>query len=240
MAEKDKGTDRRLTLTITEVKERQPIGEKGAVKLNFKAKGEDGDKEFWYFTFSQRLFETIEQGKGRELECDVNISTREWDGNTYTDRKVFQIYMDGQPVGGRRPGGYQDSPEKIVSIESQKRADIIAQLWIAGKFDGNGPEVGKLKTWLGELGESALVVAPKVEAPKAEKAKPQASKASAPTPEPDDLMNLPIKNLGDLFKACYEHFKLTQTAALKELGGITKEQIADPLDSWRQIVSTRI
>lgn len=183
MAEKDKGTDKRMTLAVTEVKERQPIGEKGAVKLNFKAKGEDGDKEFWYFTFSQRLFETIEQGKGRELECDVNISTREWDGNTYIDRKVTQIYIEGQPVGGRRPGGYQESPETRASIERMSKMGRSTELWIAGKFDGNSPEVKKLRGWIME--DDAPVVAPKVETPKAEKAKPQASKA-APKAESDN------------------------------------------------------
>jgi hypothetical protein len=148
----EKGTDKRLKLTITEVKDRQPVGEKGAVKLAFKAKeGEEG-KELPYFTFSTRLFETIE--KGGEIDCDVNISKREWttdDGEpmTFTDRKVTQIYIDGQPVGGRR-GGYGDSPETRASIEAQKRADIIAQLWIAGKIKDDSPEVKKMRAWLME------------------------------------------------------------------------------------------
>lgn len=121
MAEKDKGTNKRLTLTVAEIRERKPVGEKGAVKLEFRAKGEEGDKEFLYFTFSQSLMDVIEQGKGKAIDCDVVISTREWDGNTYTDRNVKQIYVGGQPVSSRRgpAGAYGDSPEKVLSIEAQ-------------------------------------------------------------------------------------------------------------------------
>lgn len=112
MAETKTAETKRMKLEIIEVKERQPIGDRGAVKLSFKAKIED--KELWFFTFSTRLFETIEAGKGQTLEVDVVISTREYDGNTYIDRKVTQIYKDGQPIavssGGRQ---YGKSPEEL-------------------------------------------------------------------------------------------------------------------------------
>lgn len=58
-------------------------------------------------------------------------------------------------------------------------------------------------------------------------------------PESPELKSLEIKNLGDLFNACLKHFKMNQSTVLKELGGITKEQIADPQDAWLQIVELR-
>jgi len=144
---------KRAKLTIVELKEQQPVGDKGAIKLSFKAKDEAGN-QLWYFTFSKRLFETIEGSKDKEIDAEIVTSEREWDGNTYVDRKVTQIYIDGKPVGGGGGGGYaryQDSPEKIASIEAQKRADIIAQLWIADKIKDTDPLVKQLKGWLGNV-----------------------------------------------------------------------------------------
>lgn len=112
MAETKTAETKRMKLEIIEVKERQPIGDRGAVKLGFKAKVED--KELWFFTFSTRLFEAIESGKGQIIEVDIVVSEREYDGNTYTDRKVTQIYKDGQPIAVS-PGGrqYGKSPEEL-------------------------------------------------------------------------------------------------------------------------------
>ena len=95
----------RMKIKVFEVKERLPIGDKGAVKLSFK--GEADGKELWFFTFSKRLFEAIESKK--EIDAEVDVSEREWvgrDGQSHTsiDRKVTQIYIDGQPIataGGR-------------------------------------------------------------------------------------------------------------------------------------------
>ena len=107
----------RMKLEITDVKERQPIGDRGAVKLEFKAKV-DG-KELKFFTFSTRLFEAIEGGKGQIIEADVVTTTREgtgdYEGTTFTDRKVTQIYKDGEAVATKYTGGrqYGKSPEEL-------------------------------------------------------------------------------------------------------------------------------
>ena len=239
----DKGTDSRLKLTITEVKERQSVGDKGAVKLGFFATEGDG-KALSYFTFSTRLFETIEGGKGKEIDCDVNVSTREWerDGDIqhFTDRKVTQIYVDGQPVGGQKRQWNQDSPETRASIEAQKRADITAQLWIADKFNEKSPEVIKLRKWLMRDATPEAKASPK------QKIEDMTAPEELIFPEESggetvigDLKNLPINNLGDLFNACLHRFKMSQAAVLKELGGIAKEQIGDPQDAWSQIVEAK-
>lgn len=255
MAEKDKGTDSRLKLTITEVGARQSVGDKGAVKLLFYARATEAAKALPYFTFSSRLFETIEGGKGKEIDCDVNVSQRTWDRDgdiqIFTDRKVTQIYVDGQPLGGKRfGGGYQDSPEKMASIENQKRADITAQLWIAGKFDEKTPEVKKMRAWLMGGDVPAKTPEPKptrkpepADSPFPDETSPDAPTAEKATPAEgtatDDLKSLPMANLGNLFSSCLHYFKMNQSDVLKELGGITKEQIADPQEAWAQIVEAK-
>jgi len=179
----DKGTDSRLKLTITEVGARQSVGDKGAVKLLFYAREKEAEKALPYFTFSSRLFETIEQGKGKEIDCEVNVSTREWerDGDIqhFTDRKVTQIYVDGLPIGGQKRQWNQDSPETRASIEAQKRADITAQLWMADKFNEKTPEVIKMRKWL--MGDATA----KTPEPKPAK-KPEPADSPFPDETPPD------------------------------------------------------
>jgi len=142
--EKDKGTNKRLTLEITEVLEPKDIGkDKPFMMLEFKAKGEDGDKELSYKAFSSKLFEPIQTSTS--IDCDINITTKTVEGQdgpfTYTNRKVTQIYVDGQPVNVRQSSGYggkdyKSDPDTRASIEAQKASDLVmtayTQLRIAG------------------------------------------------------------------------------------------------------------
>ena len=113
----------KIKLAITQVKEVQKIGDKGAEKLAFKAKNFEG-KELWYSTFRKSLFPAIKDNVGKEIEADVEITNREVDGNIYTDRKVTQLYVGGEAVAKGQPSkqgfqGYRDSPESRASIELQ-------------------------------------------------------------------------------------------------------------------------
>lgn len=138
----------RMKLTILEVKPRQVINaERGTTKLAFKA--HNGEGEHWFYTFRSSLFETIEDGKDKTLDADVLTTESEQWG---TQRDVKQLYVDNEPVAGKKQWqGRQDSPETRVSIESQKRADIISQLWIAEKLKEDNPLIGKLLSWLHKL-----------------------------------------------------------------------------------------
>ncbi|MFW9991941.1 MAG: hypothetical protein ACFFD4_07755 [Candidatus Odinarchaeota archaeon] len=110
MAEEKKPV--RTKLTILEVKPRQLLNqEKGTTKLAFRAGAEDG--EHWYYTFRTSLFETIENGIGSVLDCEILTTESEQWG---TQRDCKQIYVDGQPVGGKKQGGggwRSKSPEEL-------------------------------------------------------------------------------------------------------------------------------
>ncbi len=56
----------------------------------------------------------------------------------------------------------------------------------------------------------------------------------------NELLSLPINNLGDLFNASLNHFKLSPSDVLKELGVNDRSEIADAADAWRQIVTVRV
>ena len=107
----------RRTLTVVAVQEVVPIGDKGIQKLPFTAKDETGI-ERGYFTYRKTFFSAIK--KDAVLDCEVETSQREVQGNIYTDRKINQIFVEGEPV--KPQGGYQRagrSPQEIWSIEQQ-------------------------------------------------------------------------------------------------------------------------
>lgn len=101
----------RKYLTITKVEEVKKVGNNQIPKLSFRAK--DGDKELSYCTWRSSLFESIKEGE--TINADVEVKTREWEGETMTERRINQIYVDGQPLGGKKGGQYYrgKSPEEL-------------------------------------------------------------------------------------------------------------------------------
>lgn len=137
MAEKEV---KRSKLTITTEPKETPVGEKQIPKLSFKARNEEG-KELAYFTFTHSLFEFIQ--KDAEIDADIETSSREVDGNTYTDRKVTQVYKDGAPVASKQQqggGGWRGkSPEDLRlerrSIEGQTALKEVGEWLRAGTLE---------------------------------------------------------------------------------------------------------
>lgn len=123
----------RLKLKVLEVKEREKVGKNQIDKLSFKASLGDGEGA-WYFTFKTSLFEVIE-AKG-EIDAEVDISEREYDSNTYVDRKITQIYKDGQPIGGQKKGQWGKSPEAVhLEVEGRYRNTALMQAVELVKYD---------------------------------------------------------------------------------------------------------
>lgn len=113
----------RKKLAISQVKEIEKVGQRQIPKLKFRAADGEG-KESWYETFKSTLFDLIKPGQ--TIEADVDTSTHEYDGQQYTDRRVVQMYVNGQPVSGKMgsQGGYRGkSPEEL---ELSARAYALA------------------------------------------------------------------------------------------------------------------
>lgn len=98
---------------------------------------------------------------GDNLEFEVTIAGR------YTNLKDgWKLTKQTSSSGEGKPLGYQMSNEDWAekdritraSIESQKRADIISQLWIAEKIEKDDPLVGKLLSWLHKLEETSTPI----------------------------------------------------------------------------------
>jgi len=108
----------RKTLTITEVNEIQKVGDKQIPKLSFKARGNEAEEAISYFTFKSSLFDYIKTGQ--TITADVETEQR----GEYTNRRIVQVYKDGQPVVSKGQGrSYGKSPEEL---EQQARLMILA------------------------------------------------------------------------------------------------------------------
>lgn len=158
----------RRTLTVVAVQEVVPIGDKGVQKLPFTAKDETG-KELGYFTFRKTFFSAIK--KDAVLDCEVETSQREVQGNIYTDRKINQIFVEGEPV--KPQGGYQRagrSPQEIWSIEQQVAVKEVGDWLRAEKPSKPLPQelfdsyVAWLKTRLNTKVPAVVETSPKKEA----------------------------------------------------------------------------
>ena len=161
----------RIKLAVTQVKEVQKIGDKGAEKLAFKAIDSE-HKELFYFTFAKSLFLAIKDNVGKEIEADVETTNREVNGNTYTDRKVTQIYVRGEAVAtkGQPPKQgfqvYRDSPEARASIESQVAFKGVIDLLVAHIITRDDPFAKAGIAWaLGKFGVKETQPLPKENKP---------------------------------------------------------------------------
>jgi len=116
----------RKTLTITQVEEVKKVGDKQIPKLTFRAK--DGENELTYFTFKSSLFDFIKTGN--TISADIDVATRDYQGNTYTDRRVVQVYQDGQPISQK---GYRGkSPEELELSARAYALSYAKDLAVAG------------------------------------------------------------------------------------------------------------
>lgn len=119
-----------------------------------KGKGEKGDwtkttvvaEDGGRFSGFDTKLANLTKGSVIDIEPEIKgkyINIKEW--------KIISEAVAGQPIAVSSAGGWQarqDSPETRASIESQKRADIIMQGWIAGKLKDDDPLVAQMKSWL--------------------------------------------------------------------------------------------
>ncbi len=241
----DEKQTQRMKIKILEVKERQPIGDKGVVKLAFNATV-DGKKAFQFFTFSPSLFEAIESSVGKEIEAEVIISEVDTkNGSHFVDRKVTQVYIDGKPVktgsGGK---GYNQgySPEERASIEAQ--TGVKAVLGLVPHYDNVPSDIStrikksieKALDWCDLKVDANMKPFVQSETPAP---KPATKKAGAKAKTATDAIPTgEFKNPGEFLKACLDVYGLNRTKVLAELNATTLENI-DLKAAWQTIKGPR-
>lgn len=205
----------RKKVKVVEIGERKPFGDRGASKLDFKVLvAGEGDKPLTFQALNNSFDEHIKKDAVFELEWETKVRETA-DGSTFTNRKVIQIYIDGQPVKGKEQyRGYSrgdDSPEKRASIESQMAANIVKDLIISEFFTTDDEEVKDLRKWLRAKLNHGRPDKVEQKPPKIEKAEVVSSQPiKEEKPEPitasEDFDNLgrepepPPENISDLEK----------------------------------------
>ena len=243
-------------LTITEIKPPEPIGDRGDLKLTFKAKDSEG-KELTYFTFSKRLFPLIEAGK--TVEADIEVSVREVGERVYTDRKLTEIYQEGQPVAGQRQGFAQrGGPEERGSIETQVAFKGAIELLTAKVIDLTHPFAQIAISWgIHKLGGVPPVPSVSQTAYPVVLIKP--TEAISP-PKPNEVPKT-AKQISDeagsdfekvsevhqlkvavFFQCCYDHpqIRKNQTQVLNALNKSLKDLLDNPanlVQYWKDLKS---
>lgn len=234
----------RVKLTIAEVLPVRTVGERKIPVLDFKA---DGVK---YTIFGREALQKLVVA-GAVLDCEVETKTREYNGNTYTDHNILNIFQDGQPVS--KPGGggrsFGRSPEERRSIERQcalkcsmeylssipldvdfdeQKVLAIAELfaqWIAGEPVKLVPEPAKsapMPTTVPTTGKEAT----------------KGQKAGKGTSKRDPAS---IKSMSELYKACKDDFGMMPTDVFAELGVKGYTEIHDtPADCYLKIATARM
>jgi hypothetical protein len=143
---KVKGITTRKKLTIISISSETTWGDKDLPVMKFKAG--DGEKELTYEIFAKAdLIEKVKSSIGQVLECEVETIEKE---NGFTDRKVHQIFVNGEPVAAKKSfnGNRGKSTEEIASIEQQCAMKMICELTIAGKIYTDNALYYRLLCWL--------------------------------------------------------------------------------------------
>ena len=215
----------RKNLIVTEVKPIQRVGDKQIPKLSFKAK--DGDKEFQYFTFRTSLFEAIK--KGQTINADVEVSTKEWEGQEYIDRRVVQIYVDGQPIGSQKQGYRGKSPEEL-ELSARAYALSYAKDLCVGKIIQLVeiiPVADSYYSWLkgnkDKPASPAKTIKPSELLDESEESKP----ISTPT-------GMKVQNIAELKKLLMKH-KIPTTEAYEILSIQSFQDLVDLDEAWAKI-----
>jgi len=136
MTEEKKPNIERWQIKVLGITDKKPF-ESGAVKLTFQ--GEVKEHKYEFFTFSKRLIPTIESSVDKVINAQVEISTRETERATYIDRKVTEIFVDGQPLGGQKQGGQSGgwrgkSPEELELSRRSYALSYAKDLAMADKI----------------------------------------------------------------------------------------------------------
>lgn len=202
----------------------------------FNAKGDDGG-ELSYSTFSQTIGAALVQGVTYEVEFE--ISTREYDGNTYTDRRVNQVWVDGKPIREeKKQYNRGKSPEDIASMERTSLWRGFCDIKSSGISLPDDVENGIL-----DIARKMIRSQIETSTPKLERTASVESFSKEKQPEPIATINPPeeviINTLGDLFTFCLKKWKMNQSQVLKELGVTEPKQIKNIATAYLQIKAVK-
>ncbi len=228
MADRTPSKLERKQITVITVGQPQEKGDKGNKKLAFSAKEVTG-QTLEFSTWHASIFEYIKPQA--VLDCDIQYGSHEYNGQTYQDREIKQLYINGKPMVQQKSfgsGGFQkrtDWPEPLAATPAASKPSQplakpptppAAKAAEAPAKDPNDPD--------GLFAKEPVVVT----AAKAEGA------TVIPIPE-----QLPQNNLTCLLRLANEHFGLQPEAVAAEANCARSKDIKDFQGTWMAICGAR-
>ncbi len=130
----------RKKLHITAVKEKRTVG--NAEVLDFIAKIEGEESAVKYGAWSKALYDYIKADTVIVADVEVKKSEKvDPDGNPYINRKITQVYVDGNGVVTEKKGTFLprgETPEKLRSYALSYAKDLAVPIVAAtGQFPFN-------------------------------------------------------------------------------------------------------
>jgi len=196
---------KRIQAKVNTVGERKEFGDKGFSKLDFSAQvnlKENGEvvkpAPVWTFEIfakgESRLDAVVVPGRICEVEYEEKVRSSSDGSQTFTNRSVKQIYIDGKPQAERQQGGggkggggyksYEESPEKRLSIEAQTAYEHLPAFLKAAKEAGIDTVTLKTLATHGVNWATGKLTATTQQPFPAAKADPKPAPTPKPAPEP--------------------------------------------------------
>lgn len=221
----------------------KPYGDGKRSLLKFRIEDEEHNDVIEVTAFNNLFFPLLKPGA--KLDCD--IETKPSKSGDFINHNLTQIYIDGKPMTEKKAfagGGYRESPEARLSIETQVSVKAVIDLAVAGKLPDEWKYLlNGAMLWCHNRLTPALEKVPSISKP-APVATPGASSAVKDSPAPQTAKE-PVsdeaipQNLGELYTAVRKHFPEEQRKALnaKDYIASFKPEIdlKDIPKAWKEI-----
>lgn len=200
-------------------------------KFIYSFKGRDGNNDVYFQTFSKTIADSLKPEL--EVEIEYEKSTRAVGENTYTDRIVNQMWIDGKPVreDKKQFTSRGKSPEEILSIEQQVAVKLINEKILIDKADSEeiqavkNYEKDKLKEYWPQ---------------KTTKPTPAQPQGQPAIPKEESKPSLPsFKTPGEFVAYCQKEFEISATELFNELNVHKATEIKDYQTAYEQIKAVR-
>jgi hypothetical protein len=185
----------KATVTILEVKEKQHItNNRGSILTRLAFKAREGDKEYIYTTFSEKLMGLIQ--KGETLDINYDLKERKSGQGAFFDRSVTQAEKHRGTIRGR-------AVAFKANTEVQTAVKAVTELQIAG-LEVSDDLIDARNNWLRQILTGMRETVSGSEG------------RSEPVPRRDS--SIEMKTVGDLLTACHKRWNMNRTQVLGELG----------------------
>jgi hypothetical protein len=208
-------------------------------KTIYKLRAEVEDKTLQFSTWDKQISEALTP----DIVCEIEYTEKP--RGDYIDRTISQAWIDGKPIAEEKPKekyqgkSYQrqdDSPEKRLSIEMQTFMQHVPL--IADNDSIPGDLKNAIYRWGRHLFRDYLPSSDTVKTTTVA-VKDTAAESEATPAAPQEAPSVPMKNIGDLFTACWKEFRMSKDKVLATLGVADQSEIKNVATAYLQVKKSK-